>query len=423
MKARPELLRTPSEAPQAGSDIRQRVEHLGTQLAETLGVVLSEVPNRGAGPQMLANVLGITVATASRLLKALSQDRAVAVLQLLPGPKPLTRIVESALEHGVSQSTADAALAAIAEFDEMIRTEAGDRSGLKAMLSVWLPDERREFEAARRQSIFKAMTELDGVSCDLDLCTMILSPGAQDGRLDLVNLKALLGIDRIRPDAVVKLGTHALNLTAPDAPTSVPQRHAETLDGEPAIDGLHSVRLDEYCSARPAPLEARQYGQHMQYSLGPTGFGPASSVDLVLVEVNCDEVPVRQIGVDWQRPYFFQIPEMAVRLLVFDLMVHKSVYPTYPLELLGFDTAGRGPASVNDPTRELDRRRIYDDITPLGEGLQRMRLLEFPRYTELLRSAMQKRGLDAQDFRSYRVKIPFPLMGTQITLAFDEPED
>ena len=423
MTPRHDSLPDPLLTPQAGSDIRRRVERLGTALAERLGVVLSEIPGRGAGPQMLANVLGITVATASRVLKALSQDRAVAVIQLMPGPKPLMQLVASAQERGVSQATADAARETIQSFDELIRTEAGDRSALKAMLSAWLPDERRDFEAARRQSIFKAMCELDGVSCELDLCAMILKPGESGASLDLINVKALLGIDRIRPDAVVKLSTQALKHTeTPGRPLEpISSRHPETLDGEPTVDGFHSVRLDEYCSARPAPLVAEEFGQHIQYSLGPTGFGPASTVDLVVAEVNRGEIPHRKPEAGWLRPYFFQIPEMAVRTMVFDLMLHEDVYPGCSIELLGFDTNGRGPASVNDETRHLDRRQIHEEIGHLGTGLQRMRLLEFPRYTELLRETMGKLGCDAEEFRTVRVRIPFPLMGTQVTLALDRP--
>lgn len=415
MKARQDLPPGSLRQEEAGSDIRERVERLGEALAQRLGVVIAETPNRGAGPQMLANVLGITVATASRLLKALSQDCPVAIAQLLPGPKPLRRLVESARERGVSPSTAEAALDAIQEFDTLIRDEAGDRSAFKAMLSAWLPDERREFEAARRQSIFKAMCELDGVSCDLDLSSMIIAPGALPGRFDLINIKALLGVDRIRHDAVVKLATRALKHPSPQEEPAT--RRPETLAGEPAVDGLHSVRLDEYCSARPAPLLAEEFGQHIQYSLGPTGFGPASRVDLVLAEVNRGEIEERELTQGGQRPYFFQIPEMAVRLLVFDLILHRDVYPGSAIELMAFDATGRGPASVNDETRRLDQRRIYDEVSHLGIGLQRLRLLEFSRYTDLLGETLEALGCDAEEFRSYRVRIPFPLLGTQITLA------
>ena len=403
---------------EAGSEIQERVEHLGSELAEALSAVLAEVPNRGAGPQMLANVLEITVATASRLLKALSQERPVAILQLIPGPNPLRRIVESARAHGVSASTSGTALARIEEFDLLIREIAGYRSSFKAVLSTWLPGERREFEAARRQSVFKAMCELNGVSCDLDLSSILLHPSQEPGKLDLVDVKALLGIDRIRPDAVVHLSTQAVDV---GGVRTRGERTPSNLAGEPASDGLHSVRLDAYCSARPAPLSIQTRGGHVLYSLGPTGFGPSSTVDLVLAEVNRAELDVFEPGHEAMRPYFFHLPELAARKSVFDLVVHRDVYPDFPLELLAFDTTGRGPASVNDPLRSVDRRRVHDELTVLGPGLARLRLLEFPRYTELLREVMEKLGWDPLEFRTYRLKLAYPLLGAQMTMAFEQP--
>ncbi len=327
---------------EAGSEIQERIEHLGGELAAALSTVLGEVPDRGVGPQMLANVLGITVATASRLLKALSQERSVAILQLIPGPNPLRRVVESARAHGLSEATAEKALARIEEFDLLIREVAGDRSSFKAVLSTWLPGERREFEAARRQSVFKAMCELNGVSCDLDLNSILLHPSEEPGKLDLVDVKALLGIDRMRPDAVVHLSTQAIGVNGERGGV---ERTPSNLDGEPATDGLHSVRLDAYCSARPAPLSVLNQRGHVLYSLGPTGFGPSSTVDLVLAEVNRAELDVIEPGPEATRPYFFHLPELAARV-----RPHRS-----PRRLLGLSDRAPGLRHHRSGSRERER--------------------------------------------------------------------
>ncbi len=58
----------------------------------------------------------------------------------------------------------------------------------------------------------------------------------------------------------------------------------------------------------------------------------------------------------------------------------------------------------------------------LGSGLARLRLLEFTRYTELLREVMEKLGWDPTEFRTYRLKLAYPLLGAQMTMAFDQPE-
>jgi hypothetical protein len=413
-------------SPAPGSEVRQRVEALGTSLANALSVVLSALPRRAVGPQRLGEVLGITTVTASRLLKALSQPDPVAMLQLVPGPKPLREVVDAAKKLGVPPTECLRASELIDEFDALIRTYAGDRSALKAMLSAWLPEERREFEAQRRQAIFKALTELEGVSCELTLESIILAPSATPEMLDIIAVKAMLGIDRIRPDAVVKLATrrvlideHGQQVALDDG--AAPPRTPLNLDGDPAVDGLHTVRLDRFCEAPPAPLDARTFGQYVQYSLGPTGFGPASKVDLVIAEVNRAELPHRAPSRD-RPPYMFLIPEMPGRKVVFDLLVDRDVYGGYGPELLTYDTSALGPAVAGDTSRALDLRSVTDTTQVLGSGLTRLRALEFPRYTQLLEFVFERLGLEPGRFRSYRFTQSYPLLGRQITFAFFGPE-
>ncbi len=419
---------TPQSSSEAGKDIRHRVEHLGLTLAETLGVVLSEIPGRGAGPQMLANAIGITVATASRLLKALSQEKPISVMQLLPGPNPLRSIVTSAQEKGASEAGAKAALVAIEEFDSIIRTEAGDRSAFKAMLSTWLPNERREFQAARRRTIFKAMSELEGVSGELDVNCIALRPSATEGYIDLLNLKALLGIDRIRPDARVRLSTHVLVTDTKDGakgPAADRSREPLSLSGTPITGDLDSGRLDEFCNARPAPIEVNTFGNYIQYSLGPTGFGPSSTVDLVLGEVNLAELRADYTGLhgDGWCPYFFQIPDMTVKLCVFDLILFKGAYSDYQVEFVSYSSTERGPADANDVTREMDKVQIDEPIKALGAHPGQMRLMEFPRYSELLRHSFGKLGWESDGFSAYRIRVPHPLPGTQLTFVLRKKEN
>lgn len=422
----PDRVTAPRRGTSAGSEVRQRVDALGTSLASALGAVLAALSSRAAGPRKLGEALGITTVTASRLLKALSQSDPVAVLQLLPGPKPLREVVDSARRAGAPEADCARAVALVDEFGALIRTYGGDRSALKAMLSAWLPEERREFEGQRRQAIFKALAELEGVSCDLSLETILLAPSATAGKLDVIAVKALLGIDRIRPDAVVKLATRRLLPSergdrGEGHGAEEPPRTPRNLDGDPAADGLHTVRLDRFCEAPPAPLEARAFDQVVQYSLGPTGFGPASKVDLVVAEVNRAELDHRQPSRQ-RPPYYFLVPDMPCRKVTFDLIVDRDVHGGIGPELLAYDTTGYGAAVAGDPARTLDLRPLSDPALAVGQGLERLRILEFPRYAALLESVFERLQLDPARFRAYRFAQTYPLLGRQITFAFFGPQ-
>jgi len=412
----PASKRAPQRRPpvSAGSEVRQRVEALGKRLTADLETLLATLPRWGTGPQRLAETLGISTVTASRLLRGLAQADPIATLQLIPGPRPLREIVAGAGKAGAPEAKCAAATRVIDEFDDLIRGLAGDRGALKAMLSAWLPEERGDFEAQRRQAIFKAYAELEGVAADLVLEAIVLLPSATPGRLDLVSVNCLLGVDRLRPDAVVRLSTRRLGAPSPEAPA---ERTPLTLDGELALDGLHTARLDAFCGAPPAPLEAQVLGPIVQYSLGPTGFGPASKVDLVIAEVNRAELPNRAADAE-QPPYFFTVPEIAARRVTFDVLVHDSVYGGTAPELLTYATIGAGPAVACAPERAIDLRPSTEQVQALGAGLARLRLAEFPRYVPLMEHVFSRLGLAESEFRGYRFSQVHPLVGRQFTFAF-----
>ena len=399
-----------------GSGLRTQVEELGLLLEARFSQLLGELPRRIVGPQILANTLGITTVTASRFLKAIGQSNPVAIVQWLPGPNPLQRIVQAAREAGVQATICDGAADAVAQFDELIRTAAGDRSSLKAMLTAWLPEERREFESQRRQSIYKALCELNGISSEVDLCTIFMHPAAKGRGVDLVSAKCLLGIDRIRPDAEVHLGTWRMD---PSTGERTQPRVPLTLDGKPALEGMDAVRLNEFCNAPPAPLQAeRLTDTSIVYSLAPTGFGPASKVvSLVIGEMSLNELPDSSPSTS-KHPYFFSIPEMATRKLVFDLMVHEDVYPGVTPTLMTYDTSSRGPARPGDPSRAIDIKHTPDELQIVGLDHRPLRILEFPAYPKLRDQVFQKLGWAASKFRAYRVEVNYPLTNMQFALVF-----
>ncbi len=405
----------------AGSDLRRSVEQVGNRLAESLTALLGSLPVRAKGPQALGEHLGITTVTASRLLRAIGVTDPVAVVQQIPGVVPLRRIVTATVEQGAATERAQAAGDAITAFEDLIRDNAGHRSSLNAMLSDWLPQSRREFEIRRRQAAYKAISELKGVSCELDLATIVLHPSQEEGRVDLLSIQGTFGLDRIRPDSTVHLGTlrrtkaHRAKqqLQKPDGPARGPR----TLAGDLAVDGLHSVRLDQFCSASPAPLETQVIGDDVQYTLGATGFGPRSSVDLVIAEVNPGELENQFDRTERTAPYFFQIPATSSRMMVFDLLIHEEVYKGYEPELMVYDIGHRGPAAAGSPEREIDRVSVTETLEALGTEPARRRFAGFPSYLELLDHSFNKLGWDPSRFRTYRVQMSYPLHGMQVSMA------
>ncbi len=406
-----------------GGSLRRQVEAVGTDLAESYTALLGSLSERPTGPQALSDLLGVTVVTASRLLRAIAQADPVAVVDQIPGAVPLRKVMKAAAANGAPAARQKAAAKAVDRFEALIRKNAGHRSSLNAMLTDWLPQGRREFEVRRRQAAYKAISELRGVSCDLDLATIAVHPSQEEGKADLLSIQGSFGLDRIRPDATVQFGT--LRTPAEGSashPVFDPAPAPLTLDGAGLSDGVASVRLDQFCSRAPAPIITKTFGRDIQYLLGETGFGPESSVDLVIAEVNRAELILEPAGDSARNPYFYQIAGTPSRAMLFDVLIHKDIYTDRDAKLLLYDTSNRGPAAAGSKERAVDLLRTTDELELLGTQPSRRRFTGFPRYLELLDHAFSKLGWSSEEFVGYRVQISYPLQGNQVCIAFGAKE-
>ncbi len=396
------------------SDLEGRILGVGEALGEHLGRLFESVPQAAAGPQRLAEALGVDKVFTSRLLKALrSAGDPFALLHHLPGPAPLLRAIGAAAALGPPPEHVAAARSAAEAFDRLIREDLGDRGYLDGILAGYLPAARRELELRSKQAAWRAMAQLLGVSADLNLSAVLLHPSDDGLHVDIVWVFGLLGLRRLRPGAPVQFATRRFS----DAPGA---RNPATLEGRPVRD-LEGLRLDRFCSARPAPLEVVQAGDVVHYRLGGNEFGPRSAVDLILAESNRREMQRYVPAESGRKGYVFSEVSTPARALHFDVLVHEEVYPGAKPALHLYDTALDGVADVNDPTRDCDRLDLAEGVEDLDLAPARLGAPGAPRYRGLLAHVFERTGWDARRFRGHRVRIDYPLYGLQVALAFDPP--
>jgi hypothetical protein len=399
----------------ASTDLAIQLARLGGELRAALLAVLAAIPEATQGPQRLGAALGLDKVFAHRLLKAVRADDPLAVLQHAPGPDPLTRFLRAARRRGASAESIVLATAAVDRFRAVLREEVGDRSRLDALLSSWLPQSRGEFEVRRKQAVFKAQSQLLGVSAKTNLATVLLHPSADGERIDVVWLVGLYGLQRLRAGARTKLATRRFVAAAPG---STADRRPTTLEGE-RVEGLEGLRLDRFCGAEPAELEVRRTGEVVHYLLGGEGLGRKAKCDLLIAEVNRAEMP--RTPAAGRRPYVFAEVSTPTQLLVFDVLVHHDLYPGAAPELATYDTAFDGVVDVNDPTRAIDRLDVHDTLEVLGPGVGRLPVPEVPRHAELYAHVLASLGWDPDALRAVRTRIDYPLYGSQVVVSFAPP--
>lgn len=398
--------------PLTSEGLEKRVFRVSRLLSEQIGHLIDAVPGHPQGPVRLAKAVGVDKVLASRVIRAAQNRDPVAALQMMPGPEPLRKLAQSAGKHGVPIEIVRAAMAAVDEYDGLIRSEAGDRGSLEAILTSWLPQSREKFEFSRKQSIFKNLSQLKGQAATTSLASAIMYPSADGEHIDVVWIMGLFGLHRVRPGSVVKFATRRL---AVEGGTRVPR----TLEGN-AVEGLDGLRLDQFCSDPPPKLDVHHVGNIVHYVLGEDGVGPLAATDLVFAEVNRGEIKRYVPAGTRRKRHMFAEVMVPCRLLVFDVFIHQDllVADDHP-QLYVYDTSFEGVADVNDPTRDMDRLDLSETLKPLGQSLSMLRIAEVPNYQDLLSTSLDKLGIDRRALKGFRSRIDYPLYGSQVTVAFD----
>lgn len=393
----------------AGSDdLETRVVRTGDDLLASLTRVLGRVSGTSAGPQRLAKELGVDKVLASRLLKALRSPDGMTAMHRAPGPDLIRRVLRASARLGVPAEEIAAAEVATSAFEELIRTWAGDRTGLETVLSAWVPEARRDFEIRRKQAAFRAISQLKGVQADVFAETAIFWPSTDGWKIDVVWIKSVIGLTRLRPGVAVKF-TSRRGIEKPTA------RHPLTLAGEP-MESVTNTVLAEYCT-RPTPeLVAKVAGELTHYMVKDTRLG--EPVRLVTCEVNRAEidrfVPTSRGRRGWSSSDI-AIPSQRFQ---FDMFVHPDVYPGEHPDLRVYDTAVDGTADRNDPARDVDQFDLLDRVDHIGTGNAAFSSSHVPSYRKLIDDVCGKVGFDASVLRGYRVETQYPLYGSQYVMSF-----
>ena len=396
------------------TSVEERIQAVGRRLSDAVRAVTESIDGNPYGPAQVARTIGVDKVLAGRVLKATRDGDPLATLHLAPGPEPLRRYIRAAAKKGTPRGIVRGAEEAVRSFETLIRQEAGDRSGLDALLCGWLPEARANFELRRKQAAFRAMSELLGAVANVNIGTVLLHPSQSSGLLDVVWLFGFMGLRRLRAGSRVKCASRRIG-------NGNPPRSPQTLEGV-EMNRFDKLRVDDFCSKPPPALDVHTIGDAIHYSLAGTDYGPRSAADLVFAEVNHEEMPHHVDPAARPRRQLFAEVSTPSNTLIFDALIHEQVFTWAEPSLHIYDTVLDGIADVNNAERDLDRLDLQETIQPMGHGISKFRLMEFPRYVELLRHVCDKLGWTGSSFRGYRCRIDYPIYGSQVVMTWPSRE-
>ncbi|HVZ93896.1 MAG TPA: hypothetical protein VG797_05250 [Phycisphaerales bacterium] len=411
-RQRPNTIPPEPAEPPAPDDLEARIVRTGDELLSSLRRVLDRLNGSESGPQRLARELGVDKVLASRLLKAVRSPDGMTAMHRAPGPEPIRRVLKASLLAGVPQEEIAAAEAATDAFEQLIETGTGDRTGLETMLSAWVPEARRDFELRRKQAAFRAMSQLKGVQTDVFAETAIFWPNKDGEKIDVVWIKCVIGLARLRPGVAIKF----VSKRGVENPTG---RHPLTLAGDP-VDSVSNTVLPEFCTTPLPRLIATVTGEHTHYMVEDTRL--IEPVRVVTCEVNIAEIPRYVPSSKGRRAWASSDIAIPAQAFQFDTLLHPDLYAGAQPDLRVYDTTIHGTADRNDPSRDIDQFDLLDRIDDLGTGLSRFGSSHVPQYRRLIGRVCEHLTLDSTILRGYRVSSGYPLYGAQYVMSFPTTE-
>jgi hypothetical protein len=322
------------------------------------------------------------------------------------------RLLKAASRRHVGPEVIEAVSGAFDAFERFLQENAEDREALEAMITAHLPEAREKAELSSKQTIFKAMSQVRGVTMDATAQTFFMSPASDGQTVEIVSLEGFFGLRRVKPES--RIGFTSASLTHPDT-------RPRTLEGKPC-DSPTRTLLEQFSTSPLPRIEFEDIEGSLHHLIVGQDVGLRGAVDLVSAWRNHDR------GRRYRRPGEpaktgpLCIIDTPMKRLLSDAFIHKDLYLPESPELRIYQLGLHGHLrAFADPAREADRLDMRESIRPLGFGIDGARHSNLPRYAEMLEHVFNTVGWNPADFRGHRLDVQYPVHGAQYHMGFALP--
>lgn len=307
---------------------------------------------------------------------------------------------------------------AFKSFEQFVTERAGDRQAFNSMAGGGRNDGQAT-TLTHKKAAFRAGAHFLGVETDTVAITFLLHRSVRNpGKCDLATLVYKIGIRRLRPEARVLL---AYVRKSWDEVTSddLDSRRFEPI--EPDVDPhFIATLLPPFCSNAKADTVVTMVDRdHVQMEIA------AGSIDTTGATNWAFGVEERNSAVEMESGRNLKLHaniSAAAKTLVVDVMIEPVVTAepsTKVLTYLHSNTIVDGQLI----RAEHERMNISESVVAMGRGDSAAQRSELPRYAELIDYACERLGWSAKDFKTYRCRVEYPVLGSGLDLHFDYPSE
>ncbi|MHC4845592.1 MAG: hypothetical protein ACYTCU_05465 [Planctomycetota bacterium] len=409
--------KTPTPPP---AEIREFPEHFRDTvqgLRSSLIELLSSVAADPTQPQDLARRFGLNKNLTWKVSKIVAAADEYAAAPHVPGTNGIGILLKALGKAGAPPDRLQRVRDALDAYEEMVALHTGDRATLELLTAGMSRDPGRaeRLEQARRQA-YMGCGGTWGVQAELRLATAILAPSATTpDKLDYMSVGGLYGFRRLRPDVGWTLFRR---YASHDDGSGVGELQSEPVDPDAAQDGLDLIGA--FCSERIPTLDVVKTPTEILHVLPSGPVGNTARFDCVYGTI------FREVLTGVRTPTD-RLAELAVTLVTpvarvqFDLVVHEDLDWLTKVEPALYSRLD-GSSVAADTDRDRHKLPMLEEIQHLGRGIGNMASPHVPRYTDLLRTAVEAAGWDGDRFHGFRLSMRYPPIPTTLLMMAELPE-
>ena len=347
-----------SIAPHDSDQLGALVECIRRARASFAALVAAIPDLRFRRPNDLSTHLGLDPKLAWNLGRCLEESDPFAAAQFIPGPKGMKKFLEAAARRGAPRDLVDAARSAFAEFDALVRSQAGSRKSFNSLAAGNARTVRPSTDLDHRRRAFEGSRYIFGVHARMIFRANIIMPSSDPQRWDLATMQGFVDLCRLRPNVGWRI---ALPVSVDADRTFHHDVQREPLDPNLAPNGMSLPLMLDYCS-RPLPSfrGLRSHSGHQEFEFLSDSVGIDSRITCVTGEALRRVEPRYRNDVYDDLCITFPVRTPALGLL-FDVFVHRDLFDTAePLRAeLYSDLFGGGPGLYYEPA---DRLPLHESV-------------------------------------------------------------
>lgn len=385
--------------------------------------LLDSIPNLDpARPVDVANALGLDLKLAWRMFRLARAADPFEGARHVPGAVGYRIWTETAAAHAAPKPLVVEATDAYAQLQELIGRFAGSRKAFDMMIAGLASsggDTRLAFE--HRRQMFEGASYVWGLQSRATFRCDIVAPSTAAGKLDLVSIRGIVDLRRLRPEAAWRFRT-AVSIDDKGVLRRMPDRRPVDAD-ESNASHLEPPLLRDFCT-EPLP-EFRSHdlgGGWAEFEARSGGVGREAEQTIVIAELIRGHETIVRTEEFHGFHHLFSL-RTPTELGVFDILCHRDVFePGGEFELVHNSDLHHCAVREGRPHRSCDRLPGPNHPEKLGCGLGRAGLREVPFYVKMLESVFRKVGWSPEQFELHRARVPFPAIPSTIVLEREFPE-